>query len=221
MAESTRGYRPAYWIVKRGGRRIDPAVDFFQEGDNLEFIGSSMEQDHTLRLRNYGPGIGYRINRGAPAPDNPRIELRYANLQPALDLLALAEQLEQLAADIDAAQAEPPVDEVTRMSVRQRDESEHNFQFWDNILGDSPERVEELEPINSPDDAAEGNNVIELIPLPSDEDYGPVGAQNQNRGEFELMPVQGQREEDDIEAQRGPLNDELNVAFRGDVNRTY
>ncbi|KAK6510632.1 hypothetical protein TWF506_009735 [Arthrobotrys conoides] len=179
MARETEGYRPAYWIVKRGGRRVDPATNFFQEGDSLEFVGSSMDEDHTLRLHDYGPGIGYRINRGAPAPDNPRIELRYANncflrcctkffhclwdlfgtrwrqenamwaqwrrrtvapegeeqgnlgLQQAADLLALADQLERLAAQIGAVEVpiEPPVDNITRVSVRERDESEHDLHF--------------------------------------------------------------------------------------------
>ncbi|KAK6511636.1 hypothetical protein TWF481_000545 [Arthrobotrys musiformis] len=267
------------WIVKRGGRRIDPAVNFFQEGDTLEFVGSSMEEDHTLRLRYYGPVIGYRINRGPPSPDNPRIELRYANncflkcctkffqcirdlfgtgwrqesanrahwrrrtiasegedqrdadFRPAADMLALADQLEQLAAQIEAAEApvdlDPPVDDITRVSVRQRDESEHDFQFWDNLLEESPERPPGQINGGYSGAPAEGNSVIDLIPFPNLDDYRPDDAQNPNAGGIELIPIQGQLQQgvegvEDIEAQlESANNDELNVAFRGPLDRTY
>ncbi|KAF3188812.1 hypothetical protein TWF225_003194 [Orbilia oligospora] len=264
------GYRPAYWIVKRSGRRIDPAIKFFQEGDTLEFVGSSMEEDHTLRLYDYGPGIGYRINRGFPALDNPRIELRYANncflgcctkflhclrdifgtewreenvmgarqrrraiapegedqenagLRQAANLLALADQLEQLAAQIEAAEV-PPVDNITRVSIRETDESEHDLQFWDNLLGDSPER-----PVHQEAAMEESNSVINLIPFPDIEEdrFNAGNGESQNSRGIELIPIQGQlqREEDeeDIEAQPGSSNDErLNNAFRGPLDRSY
>ncbi|KAK6335026.1 hypothetical protein TWF718_010468 [Orbilia javanica] len=276
MASDTEGYRPAYWIVKRGGRRIDPAINFFQEGDTLEFVGSSMEEDHTLRLRNYGPATGYQINRGAPADDNPRIELRYANncflkcctkffqcvrdlfgrqwrdenamwaqwrrrtiapegeeqinggFRGAADLLALADRLEQLAAEIEGAevQIEPPVDNITRVSVRERDESEQDFQFWDNMLGDSPERPQGQVEIRYSEAPGEVNSMAELIPFPNIDEYPPNSAnsQNQNRGGIELIPIENHAQEDaeDLEGHPGSMNDEqMNNAFRGPSDRSY
>ncbi|KAK6354036.1 hypothetical protein TWF730_008456 [Orbilia blumenaviensis] len=277
MARDTRGYRPAYWIVKRGGRRIDPAVSFFLEGDSLEFVGSSMEQDHTIRLRDYGPGIGYQINRGVAALDNPRIELRYANncflrcctkfihcfwdlfgtrwrdenilwaqgrrttipaegedsneenfgLQPAADILAFAQQLEELAAQLDAGEGEfeRPVDEVTRVSVHGRNETEHDLHFWDNLLEDSPERPQERAVANQLEGLRDDHTAIELMPLPDiDESYHADPA-NGNRGGIELIPVQGHNLRDNdmgMEAQRGFMNDEdLDNAFRGSPHRSY
>ncbi|KAK6541870.1 hypothetical protein TWF694_007648 [Orbilia ellipsospora] len=70
------GLAVTYWMVKRGGRRIDPALWSFLPGDTLEFMGHALREDHTIRMRNFGDG-NFRLNRGPAAPDNIRVELRY------------------------------------------------------------------------------------------------------------------------------------------------
>ncbi|KAF3275890.1 hypothetical protein TWF970_006501 [Orbilia oligospora] len=145
--------------------------------------------------------MGARQRRRTIAPEGEDQE--NAGLRRAADLLALADQLEQLAAQIEAAEV-PPVDNITRVSIRERDESEHDLQFWDNLLGDSPER-----PVHQEAAMEESNSVINLIPFPDiEEDRSNAGnRESQNSRGIELIPIQGQlqREEDeeDIEAQPG------------------
>ncbi|KAF3208210.1 hypothetical protein TWF192_000951 [Orbilia oligospora] len=164
--------------------------------------------------------MGARQRRRTIAPEGEDQE--NAGLRQAADLLALADQLEQLAAQIEAAEV-PPVDNITRVSVRETDESEHDLQFWDNLLGDSPER-----PVQQ-DAAMEGaNSVISLIPFPDIKEYrsNVANGVSQNSRGIELIPIQGQLQreenEEDIEAQPGSSNDErLNNAFRSPLDRSY
>ncbi|KAF3085870.1 hypothetical protein TWF103_001910 [Orbilia oligospora] len=106
--------------------------------------------------------MGARRRRRAIAPEGEDQE--NAGLRQAADLLALADQLERLAAQIEAAEV-PPVDNITRVSIRETDESEHDLQFWDNLLGDSPER-----PVHQEAAMEESNSVINLIPSPDIEE---------------------------------------------------